>query len=99
MKKHKHEFAFVDYGQLLPRDPNYGLSVECYACGTQHKALGFAHVQSGQSFAVPLCTSCFDATTYVMQNFLEAWSVEFKAIALTKEQAMAWVDKLDNTEH
>jgi len=36
----KQGVVFVDHARLMQRDPNYGLPVDCYLCGTTHAASG-----------------------------------------------------------
>jgi hypothetical protein len=48
----------VAFAFLLESDPNYGLPVQCYVCGTAHKAIGVARIEG--TF-VPLCKACVEA--------------------------------------
>jgi hypothetical protein len=50
----------IDYGRFIARDPNAELPVvECYACGTPHKAAGFGRIRDGKSMTdVSLCEPC-----------------------------------------
>lgn len=68
MRKQK---IFVDYGTLSVRDPNYGMRIGCYACGTSHLALGVARIRDGKKVAhVPLCRSCLAISADVVAKYL-----------------------------
>jgi hypothetical protein len=102
--------AFVDYGRLLERDPNYGLPVNCYVCDAPHKALGFARIQdkSGTTH-VPLCERCFRAVEdtrgshtqhTILRKFFNAPDLEIsEGGEATTEQLLALAEKKDKTEH
>jgi hypothetical protein len=101
--------TFVDYGRLLERDPNYGLPVVCYVCGTPHKGCGVARIrdQSGTTH-VALCEPCLGAVEggdshtehALLRKYLNAPNLEISdGGEATTEQVMDMVEKQDKTEH
>src|SRR5258705_12750509 len=49
----------IDLGHLAPADLNYGLPVNCYACGMGHTAKGVARFTEGKKQThVPICEPC-----------------------------------------
>jgi hypothetical protein len=49
----------IDVGHLAPPDLNYGLPVNCYACGMGHSAKGVARFTDGKKQThVPICEPC-----------------------------------------
>jgi hypothetical protein len=45
----------VSFGRLQERNPNYGVKVNCYICGAEHKGYGVARIDD---LHVPLCKPC-----------------------------------------
>jgi hypothetical protein len=83
---------------------NYGLPVNCYVCGTAHKAFGLARINQGPSTTdVPLCEACLGSDERgddVLRNFLNAPDLKIdKGGQATTEQIGAMADKLNATEH
>jgi hypothetical protein len=98
-KKQNRNVTFIDYGHLSERDRNFGLSVACYVCGTQHKALGLARITHDNAATdVPLCERCLASDSEanaVYRKFFNAPDCEVTDI--TTEQLMALAEKPDVT--
>ncbi|MFY9881462.1 MAG: hypothetical protein WAK39_19010 [Pseudolabrys sp.] len=95
---------FIDYGQLLERDPNYGTPVECYVCATPHKAFGLARIRANSDTTdVSLCEPCLasgDRGNVVARKFLNAPDLEIsEGGEATTEQVLAVAEKQEWTEH
>lgn len=97
----KREAIFVDVGRLQQRDPNYGLPVDCYVCGTTHAASGLARIQDKRSTThVPLCDACFGKDAQLMRKFLNAPDLKVsEGGTATTEQIASLAAKQDTTEH
>jgi hypothetical protein len=97
------EVILIHYGQLLERDQNYGLPVQCYVCGAPHKALGLARIEQKRSTTdVPLCDECLasDSKGDIIRKYTNAPDLKIsEGGELTAEQLTAIVDKQDTTEH
>ena len=100
----KGDTITIDVGRLQPRNPNHGLPVNCYLCGTAHPGSGLARIQANHSTThVPLCDACFADNTVdqlVVRKFLAAPELKIRQGGrVTTEQFTALADKPDNTEH
>jgi hypothetical protein len=102
------DVIFIDYGNLLERDQNYGLSVVCYVCATPHNASGLARITDKSGLEhVALCQSCLqsardDGVTKerVYRKFLNAPDLEISEGGVaTTEQVMALAEKQGVTAH
>ena len=91
-------------GNLLEHDPNYGLSVDCFACGVTHKGWGFIKIQDGTGTTyLPLCEVCAQAANdddnsqvanTIVQKYWNAPDLKFtKGGEATNEQLRALVEK------
>jgi hypothetical protein len=99
MKHMKHQvgdWVNISEGVLQERDPNYGLRVTCYVCGTPHLARGVAYIEdkSGAS-VVPLCDPCVgaDVSNRIVKKYWSWLDLEFsEGGELTEEQLLALVE-------
>ena len=102
-KKNQRDFVSVVIGRLQQGNPNHGLPVNCYACGTTHPGSGVARVQYKQStLDVPLCDACVskDDSDIIVRKFLNVPDLKFrKRGKSTAEQIAALAEKQDKTEH
>lgn len=94
---------FADVGYLSERDLNYGLPVNCYVCGTAHKAFGLVRIKDDRStIVVPLCEACCapDKMDAIVRIFLNAPDLEIrKGGEATTEQLLAMAEKPDEKEN
>ena len=90
----------VFVGHLLKGDPTYGLPVDCYVCGTRHKALGLACIEdkSGTTY-VRLCEACVRPLS-VARKYLNAPDLP-DGVEATPERCLAvWANKKQGeTQH
>ena len=57
-KRQRGKFALIiDHGLLSERDKNYGLPVNCYACGVGHAAAHAARIQDSRELS-PTVSHC-----------------------------------------
>lgn len=102
--------AFADFGVLLEGNPNYGLQVSCYVCGSPHAARGVARLQGAAgSMNVALCDGCnprgpggFDADKEkaVLRKYLNAPDLEIKEGGEQVTEIISALAEKDNaTEH
>jgi hypothetical protein len=98
----KRGALIIHYGHLDPRDPNYGLPMDCYACGATHSASGAACIEGQSTIHVPLCEVCLasdEAEKVVVRKFLNAPDLKIREGGeTTTEQFIALAEKLDSTE-
>ncbi|QIG97523.1 hypothetical protein [Bradyrhizobium sp. 6(2017)] len=98
------DMILIDYGHLLERDQNYGLSVACYVCATAHKASGIARIEDKRSSTiVPLCEACptsDDRGNDVARKYLNAPDLEIsEGGEATTEQVLAMAERQHGTAH
>jgi hypothetical protein len=89
----------ISYSNLMEGHPNLGLPVNCYICGTSHKALGLAFIQARQGDEyVPLCEPCLtsgDKQDAVARRYMNADDLVLKEGGkVTTEQIEAISEKL-----
>jgi hypothetical protein len=92
------DMVSIDCGHLNERDPNRGIPVACYVCGTMHAGLGVARIRDKSSATyVPLCEPCLanDAIDHaIVQKFWGA-NLDFRDMGkATTEQIRAMAQKL-----
>jgi hypothetical protein len=93
----------VDYGRLPERSPTYGLPVNCYVCGAEHKGLNLARIRDGKAgIIVALCERCCDDNDAVVRKYWKAPELEvLDGGEATAEQieALAGKHRAGETEH
>ena len=96
----------IHYGRLQPRDPNHGLPLNCYVCGTTHVASGLARIDdNGSATDVPLCDACLTGgeDERLLRKYLNAPVLKIgeggRVTTEQMEQIIALADKQDTTEH
>jgi hypothetical protein len=99
----------VSCARLLPHDPNYGLSINCYVCGRTHAASGLARIEDDGKRSildVPLCEACLDdprKDERLLSKYLKTpvfkVGEDGKVTTEQMEQIIALADKQDTTEH
>lgn len=103
-KKAKGQYTVLaHYGRLHERDPNRGIVLHCYVCGTPHKAFGIVRIEDGRRTTDrPLCEACLEAKDggAVIRKYWNAPDLEVEEGGkVTTEQIQAMVEKPDKTEH
>jgi hypothetical protein len=103
-KKRNLWTTIISIGRLREHDPNYGLPLICYACGTPHKALGVALIEHQSGITdVPLCEPCFadnNICDVIQRKFWNAPKLEIEDGGdVTTEQFQALIEKQDKLEH
>jgi hypothetical protein len=97
--------VFLDWGTLLPGDPNYAQPVNCYLCAAPHAARDFVRIENkSKTDFFALCGACFKARdrgdTGVLRKYLAAPDIEIiEGGEATTEQVLAIAEKQDVTEH
>lgn len=100
----KGDVITIGYGRIQERDQTYQMPVECYLCGTTHKAANIARIEDKRSIThVPLCEACLASDGLgdaVFRKWCDAPDVVIhEGGEATIEQVNALADKQRTTEH